>query len=198
MKNCSKCLEVKPATEFYKDSRSADGFRSDCKVCVRKRSISYFKRNRIAQTRRMQSYNRQQYLSRRDEILARNRAWAEAHPESSRRRSLAWRARNLEGAREADRQKARDNPGAATAKAMRRHAAKLNATPSWLTAEDHELMRFLYEEAAQMSKDLGIKFHVDHIVPLRGKTVRGPHAPWNLRIIAASRNLSKGNRLEVA
>jgi hypothetical protein len=67
------------------------------------------------------------------------------------------------------------------------------ATPKWLGEEDRKSTASMYMLAEKMEKMFGMKYHVDHIVPLRGKNVCGLHVPWNLQILEASLNLAKSN-----
>lgn len=70
-----------------------------------------------------------------------------------------------------------------------REAKKLKATPNW--ANKKEIKKF-YEEADKLSIETGIKYSVDHILPLRGKLVSGLHCEFNLQVMTLRENVLKG------
>jgi rubredoxin len=86
------------------------------------------------------------------------------------------------------------HPEIERAKEARRHAIKLQRTPLWLDSEHFKQIIAFYKEAAKRTKEEGYPFHVDHIVPLRGKTVSGLHVPWNLQVLTHEENIRKGNK----
>jgi hypothetical protein len=79
--------------------------------------------------------------------------------------------------------------------ASMRHAAELQATPPWLTSEHKRKIETIYAIADFLSRRTGIPHDVDHYYPLRNLTCCGLHVPWNLRVVPAYKNQSKGNRL---
>jgi hypothetical protein len=89
----------------------------------------------------------------------------------------------------------KNNPEKFLALANKRRAAKLNATPKWLTNSDFAEIEELYLCARMFRLYTGEEYHVDHIVPLQGKTVCGLHVLWNLQVIPAKENLSKSNKI---
>lgn len=82
-----------------------------------------------------------------------------------------------------------------TTKENKRRASKLNAMPPWLSAEQKLEIEYKYWLAHDARIITGEDYHVDHIVPLKGKGVCGLHVPWNLQVLPSDINLSKGNKL---
>jgi hypothetical protein len=64
------------------------------------------------------------------------------------------------------------------------------ATPKWA---NKFFIQEIYALARLRTKMLGIEFHVDHIVPIRGIGVCGLHVPENMQIIAGEENQMKSN-----
>ena len=78
--------------------------------------------------------------------------------------------------------------GKSAAKAAKRRAAKLQATPPWADLEE---IKNVYLEAQYFN------MHVDHIIPLQGKNVCGLHVWDNLQLLPAVENIKKGNKYAV-
>lgn len=107
-----------------------------------------------------------------------------------------WRAENRERLLEAKRKWRRDNPDKNAAGKARYRAKCKQATPKWLTDEQHQQIDFMYFVAVHATQFSNVLYQVDHIVPLQGKNVSGLHVPWNLHLMTKLDNQKKWNSLE--
>jgi hypothetical protein len=106
--------------------------------------------------------------------------WRKANPHSHRKSSSNWK---------------KNNAGHNSAIMAKRRADKIQRTPAWMTKEQLAAIDKLYKQAAWLTRITGVRWHVDHIVPLKGKNVSGLHIPDNLQVIPAWENIKKGNKL---
>lgn len=91
------------------------------------------------------------------------------------------------------RQHYQDNKSRYKAQAVARQKHIKQATPPWA---DLEKIAAFYAEAERLTRETGIPHHVDHIYPLRGKTMCGLHVEGNLQILHAVVNLRKSNMVD--
>lgn len=105
------------------------------------------------------------------------------------------KSHTLEYHREHHRRWAARNPDKVSENARKRHSAFQQCIPKWLTASDRRRIRQKYLKAQAISAKTGVKYHVDHIIPIRGRDVSGLHVPWNLQVVTATFNYRKSRKL---
>ncbi len=120
-----------------------------------------------------------------------HRSWCTANPEKKAASNRAWNAANPDKNRASKRKWAAANAAKINAKTTRRQAAKLQAAPSWANLF---FIEEAYDLARRRTKTTGIRWEVDHIVPLQSEQVCGLHVEHNLRVIPKTENQAKGNR----
>jgi hypothetical protein len=76
----------------------------------------------------------------------------------------------------------------------RRRASLLQATPKWYDSFDDFVLSEAHSLCKLREETTGIKWEVDHVVPLQGKTVCGLHWHQNWSVIPMFDNRSKGNQ----
>jgi len=178
-RECRKCKLNKDINcyEVTKKPSGLLGFRATCKECRKEyRAVS----SKIYRT------------ENKEQLKASQAIWRDNNREQYRQIHRNWRDKNRDVVSSIGKRFSAKHTAKLVAKARKREADQLNATPSW--ANQAEINK-IYAEAVRLRKS-GINVHVDHIVPLKGINVRGFHVHNNLRIISAAENLSKRNKLD--
>lgn len=137
---------------------------------------------------------RDEMLKRRREQAAKRRAEKAELVRKQRRESAARaRAANPEKARASVRAWAGRYPERKRAHDALRRAGS-SRVPAWA---DKQAISWVYA-VAKAWRAAGEDVHVDHVVPLKGRTVSGLHVHENLTVIPAVENLRKNNRVTFA
>jgi hypothetical protein len=174
---CYRCKYVLKLEDYNKKSDKWNLLDNECKSCSNARCSIYRSNNLDKELQRDRNYK----VKNKEIIAEKRKQRYKADPTTEIQKVREW-------------QKLNSNKVNATQ--AKRRANKLRATPKWLTAEQLLKIKEFYTLAVHLEKQTGIKHHVDHIIPLQGITICGLHVPWNLQVLTAKNNISKGNKFE--
>jgi hypothetical protein len=160
-----------------------------CVDCARAASAKWKCDNLEAEKTRQATY----YYKNRERRIANARTWREANSEHKKEYTAKHYRDNKERILEAGRKRRAANRDKVAALAAAKRAEKDMRTPKWLTKQDFADIRKFYALANELSQAYGFPWHVDHIIPLKGKTVSGLHVVDNLQVIPGSDNRKKSN-----
>ena len=205
-KICRICKAEKSAAEFSRNRSRKDGLHYNCKPCDSEKAMIWAKNNPEKDLARREEYkrknrervllrDRERYWSSKDKTLQERKAYYALKRGEIIERVSAWGKINRDKTRLYCKGNYYKNKTAYTAKSAKRRSAKMCATPSWLSAIEQAQIQEMYDVAAALTTQTGVKHHVDHIHPLKGGGFSGLHVPWNLQVLRATENLSKGARL---
>jgi len=163
------CSEIVPKSKSYYEANKE-------KILAQKKE--YHKANK----EKIRAQRKEYLKANREKVLAQKKEYRKLNKEKVALQQKSWNDSN------------RDKKTALEAK---RRAAKLSATPHWLTDSMLEEISSFYWLAKDLRLINGEPYHVDHIVPLLGGNVCGLHVPWNLQVLPADINISKSNKTEL-
>ena len=195
MKTCNFCHETKADEAFEVMKRLPDGsvsLRTKCRVCRRDEQRAAERRYRENNPDTVKATAKKYREKSKDKTAAYHAAWRDANRDKYRAMHQRWRDANRDKVQAMQVKYYSGNVAKMCAKARAREAAEINATPVWA---DLNAIREVYVLADCINRVSERKVHVDHIVPLRGKTVRGFHVENNLQLLFADENMRKGNRI---
>ena len=192
--------------EYYKAYREANRekirikakvYRGANKEKIIARSKAYYETNTEKIIARSKAY----YETNTEEVLAKNKvyreatkdkikAYREANREKRKVQSKSWHTANKIKAKAYAKAYRKDNKAMLYAHISKRRALKMNQYEK-LSADDKFVIEECYELAQLRFKSTGIRWHVDHIIPL---SKGGKHHPDNLQVVPAIWNMSKHNR----
>lgn len=195
MKQCNKCGEIKAESEFSICRSANDGLQRTCKICCTKyradnseKSKAYqsayhaahkAKRNKAAKERYEKNIDTERsrsasyYVNNKDKERERKSNSYKANPQKYNARSKAWAA---------------ENPRLVRVHVQNRRARKKNADGKLSRGLAERLFKLQRGKCACCGRQLGNKYHLDHIMPL---SLGGANIDSNMQLLRPTCNQQK-------
>lgn len=196
MKTCYRCKRCLPAESFRPKKTTKDGLRSECIECGAALHRQWYERTKAerAAAYRAKTSEWRAKTGNAEKNRQTAAAWYRGNAlnrEIAKTRAREWAANNRERKRATDKAYREANRAKYNASKAKYLAKCRQATPSWANLF---FIGEAYHLAEVRSRVTGVKYHVDHIVPLQNDRVCGLHVESNLEVIPWRENLAKGNR----
>lgn len=178
---CSTCKLSKDSSLFSKNKSSKTGFQLRCKTCVKAhyKVVSQTVKESVKAYQEFKSKDPEWILSERVRKRALQKRLYKANPEKFKLVAKRYKHKNK----------------AAYANHQRIRGMAIKSMYNNLRESHKEAILNLYKFRDTLSTCSGEIWHVDHIIPLKGKNVCGLHVPWNLQVLRAKDNMAKHNKV---
>lgn len=188
-KICYTCKVEKNRASYNIDRKAKDGLRASCKACLKDKNNKWRDENRDRVHEKANSEYRKawhnEYRRNRKDIRAKEaRDYRAKKGDEYREARRKYYQENRGRLLEYRKQYIKKNPWFNRAASAKNRALILQRTPAWADLEE---IKRIYRECPE-------GMVVDHIVPLRGKTVSGLHVHTNLQYLTREENGKKGNK----
>ena len=141
--------------------------------------LEYAKSYREDNPEKIKESRKARYESNKEAILAKNKEWRDSKPREYHNEYLRkWKSENR----------------GKVVQSGKKRSIPMSKCLKLLGEQQIGTLNQFYNYASRISECIGIKHHVDHVLPLSGDGFTGLHVPWNLQVIPATINLRKGNR----
>jgi len=181
-KVCSKCGLEQPETNFSKACNTPDGFRYDCKDCV--------KQYRIEHKEQIRDHMNQYRVEHQEQIIESRKQYYAEHKESTLQQYKVWRDNNKDRAQKTETAWKKNNPDVTKAQWQSRRSKKAGLAQTLTPAQwNHILEKFNNACAYCGAGDKTL--HQEHFIPLSSE---GEYTHNNIIPACQSCNSSKGKK----
>ena len=178
-KKCTICKQLKPVSEFYKDTQRGDGFYTKCKKCHALLVANWQQKN----SEKFRQVNREWKKTHPENRRIHSRTAARRHPDKRRAYGILWREKNPDYGRNWR----RNNLDKVRNYQQIRYVRQKGNGGNMTVDEWHSILDFYGHRCLCCGRD-DVKLTIDHVLPI---FLGGTHTVENVQPLCGPCNSSK-------